>query len=583
MTENSSRVSYSMLITAVLSFCFTLGSFTANAQNAPGATPSGMPGSAPSGMPGGAGGPGGAMGVGPGGPGGGAPGAPMSWAPSKAAIYIENGAVVASKEYAPDQYKANIKSSTNGITITGIDLTSGDYAFSGIVAAGAKSTVTLDKVKMKLGVTKEAVSKDDAGLAIAASDGATMYVKDSDLTVDGAQRYVTNNSGESKMIVNDSIVTQTGSNSFTAKLAEPFSNDALLIYGIARANMSVGNSKTYYFNSKVTTEGWASLSTDACSSVDLYAYNTKAVAQHGGYGTYADFNCRVWIYGSSLTSPEIGAIIAKSGKLVISDGASTPADVLQYNQGKTTKAGSIVTGGRNAVMIHAPDMTGQGKDAADNGFLDVINSTLATDRNLKGTRNYATHLSKATDAYINYISGADLLIKSTSATVNFVNAKFDSFSGVAVMTVLNSDGMGNFLKNESDGKEVKPIAISMKDMNVAGDIKHMDYQRLMTLSLEKSTLKGAIVSGTVEDWNSLWTAFDKKDCKWLQNDKWGTFYGVQVTVKNGSTWIVSGPSLLSSLTVENGGAVKGKMQIDGKVVTPATGQTYTGKIVVTPL
>jgi hypothetical protein len=436
---------------------------------------------------------------------------------------------------------------------------------------------------MKLGVTKEAGAKDSGGTALTVSDGATVNVKNSDLVVDGAQRYVTNNSGDSKLIVNDSSVTQTGSNKFTTKQTEPFSNNALLIYGIARANMSVGNSKTYYFNSKVTTEGWASLSTDACGSVDLYAYNTKAVAQHGGYGTYADFNCRVWLYGSTLESAEIGAIISKSGKITIADGASAPADVMKYDLGKTTSAGSVVTGGRNAVMIHAPDMMGQGKEAADNGFLDVTNSTLATNRALKSTRDYITHISKATEAYINYIMGADLLIKSTSATINFDNAKFESFSGVAVMTVLNSDSMGNFLKNESDGKEVKPIAISMKNMSVNGDIKHMDYQRIMTLSLENATLKGAVVSGTVEDWNKLWAAFDKKDCKWVQNDKWDTFYGVRMTVKKGATWEVSGPSLLSSLTVEDGGTVKGKVQVDGNNVTPAAGQTYTGKIAVMPL
>jgi len=180
--------------------------------------------------------------------------------------------------------------------------------------------------------------------------------------------------------------------------------------------------------------------------------------------------------------------------------------------------------------------------------------------------------------------GAAVLVKSTSANISFDNAKFDSFSGVALMTVLNSDSMGNFLKAETDGKEVKPIAISMKNMNVKGDIKHMDYQRIMTLSLDNAaTLNGAVVSGTVEEWNNLWSAFKKEDCKWVQNDKWNTFYGVQMTVKKGATWNVSGKSTLSSLTVENGGTIKGKVQVDGKDVTPAAGQTYAGKIVVSPL
>ncbi len=587
------------IMTLLLSVC-TFGVLAADAPGGmpsgggmgmpSGGAPGGMPsGGAPGEMPGGAGGmPGGAGGGMPGGAGGppGGGGMGMGGAPSKAAIFIENGVQNTGKEYEAGKYKANIKSDTNGITIQGLDLTSGDYTFNGVVVTGAKSIVTIDKSKIKLGVTREADSKDSGGAATSVSDSATMYIKNSELVVDGAQRYVTNTGGDAKLIVNDSIVTQTGSNQFTTNQTEPFSNNALLISGIARANMSTGTSKTYYFNSTVTTEGWASLSTDAAQKpgLDLYAYNTRAVAQHGGYGTYADFDCRVWLYGSTLESAEIGAIISKSGEVHVLDGASAPADVVKYNLGKKTTAGSVITAGRNAVMMHAPDMMGQGKAAADCGTLNVVNSTLATSRNLKSTRDYTKHISKAVDAYINYIMGAALLVKSTSAVVNFDNAKFDSFSGVAIMTVLNSDSMGNFLKAESDGAEVKPIAISMKNMNVKADVKHMDYQRIMTLSLDNgATLNGAVVSGTVEEWNRLWSEFKKEDCKWVQNDSWKTYYGVKMTVKKGATWNVTGASSMSSLTVENGGTVKGKVQVDGKDITPSAGTTYTGKITVKPL
>jgi hypothetical protein len=588
------RYLYLVLLIGIMAMIFTFvyaqgqAGSPAGQPGAPGGSPGGM-GSGPGGQ-GGPGGmpPGGRSGGGPGGPGGPGGGGPpggMGGAPSKAAIFIDNGAEDTAKEYTAGQYKANIKSDANGITIQNLDITSGDYAFNGIAAVGAKSSVTLDTCKMRLGVTKEAEANANGGAAASVSDNATMYIKNSDLQVDGALRYVTNNGDDAKLIVNDSIITQTGSNQFTSKMSEPFSNPALLISGIARANMSTGSSHTYYFNSTVTTEGWASLSTDAAGGdgLDLYAYNTKAIAQHGGYGTYADFDCRVWLYGSALTSAEVGGIISKDGQITVADGASVPADVIKYNLGKTTTAGSVVTGGRNAIMIHAPDMGGQGLASADCGFLDVISSTLATSRTLKSTRDYAAKYGAATGAYVDYVNGADLLIKSTSANINLQNAKFDSYTGVIIMTVLNSDSMGNFLK-EGDGTKVKPIAISMKSMSVNGDIKHMDYQRIMTLSLDNgATLKGAVVSGTVEDWNKLWTAYKKEDCKWVQNDSWNTFYGVQMTVKKGATWEVSGPSTLSSLTLENGGTVKGKVQVDGKDVTLAAGKTYAGKIVVKPL
>ena len=381
---------FPLFLTLLLFICVLGVSAADNAGGPPPGMPEGM-----SGPPGG--GPGGGPGGMPGGPLGGMPGGPpggmfMFGAPSEAAIFIENGVQNTGKEYDTGKFKANIKSDADGITIQGLNLTSGDYTFNGIVADGEKSIVTIDNSKMKLGVTRDAGADDIGGAAVITSNGATTCINNSELVVDGAQRYTINTSGTSKLIVNDSSVSQTGSNEFTTMQTEPFSNNALLISGIARANMSVGSSKTYFFNSTCTTEGWAALSTDAASKegLDLYAYNTRAIAQHGGYGTYADFDCRVWLYGSTLESPEIGAIISKSGKVMIADGASAPGEVTKYNTGKTTTAGSVVTAGRNAVMIHAPDMAGQGKAAADCGFLDVINSTLATSRKLKSTRDYAS-------------------------------------------------------------------------------------------------------------------------------------------------------------------------------------------------
>jgi hypothetical protein len=56
-----------------------------------------------------------------------------------------------------------------------------------------------------------------------------------------------------------------------------------------------------------------------------------------------------------------------------------------------------------------------------------------------------------------------------------------------------------------------------------------------------------------------------------------------MTVKKGATWKVAGPSVLSRLTVEEGGTLKGIVRVDGEKITPSAGKTYSGKISVTPL
>ena len=191
------------------------------------------------------------------------------------------------------------------------------------------------------------VSDEDAGgAAVSVDSGATVYISDSELVVDGAARYVTAAYNDAVLVVNSSLVQSTGSNSNTAEISEPFSNEALLISGTARANFSIGATKTYYFNSTCTAEGWAALSTDSAmgDGLDLYAYNTDGLAENGGYGAYADTNCRVWLYGSRLQSAEIGAIISNSVQIAAFPAAMADEQLLSYNEGETVSGGTSLIG-----------------------------------------------------------------------------------------------------------------------------------------------------------------------------------------------------------------------------------------------
>lgn len=374
-------------------------------------------------------------------------------------------------------------------------------------------------------------------------------------------------------------MTSTGSNDNTADVAEPFSNAALLISGTARANFSIGATQTYYYDSVCTAEGWAALSTDSATGngLDLYAYNTEGIAENGGYSTYADTNCRVWLYGSRLTAAEIGCIISKNGQIHSYDSDSAPEDVMQYHEGREVSVDSSIVGGRNAVMIHAPDMMGQGLMAADCGTFYAENTALATDNDLRSTKDYNDY-GEAVGAYIDDVSGDIFLIRSTSADIQLKNVTMDSYNGVLVHTVLNADSMGNFLA-AGDGEQVNPVAVSMEDMDVTGDILHEDYQRQMTVDLEHTTLTGKLVSGTMDSWNRQWA--DYGEVNWVVDDSFDADYGIALTVGDGAVWNVTGDSSLKSLTVMEGGTVQGDITLDGQPLTPEPGKTYTGDIQVT--
>lgn len=518
------------------------------------------------------------MGPPPGGDMGGAP-PPGDGAPETAAIVITDGAENPDAEYEPGAYSSYLSNVDGVLTIDGLELTSGDYAFNGLVATGPDSVVRLQKCTIRLGVDSPATDDDTGGAATNIDNGATLYISDSKLVVDGAARYVTANYNDAKLIVNNSTVTSTGSNDNTADVSEPFSNAALLISGTARANFSIGATQTYYYDSVCTAEGWAALSTDSATGngLDLYAYNTEGIAENGGYSTYADTNCRVWLYGSRLTAAEIGCIISKNGQIHSYGSDSAPEDVMQYHEGKEVSIDSRIVGGRNAVMIHAPDMMGQGLMAADCGTFYAENTALATDNDLRSTKDYNDY-GEAVGAYIDDVSGDIFLIRSTSADIQLKNVTMDSYNGVLVHTVLNADSMGNFLA-AGDGEQVNPVAVSMEDMDVTGDILHEDYQRQMTVDLEHTTLTGNLVSGTMDSWNQQWV--DYGEVNWVVDDSFDADYGIALTVGDGAVWNVTGDSSLKSLTVMEGGTVQGDITLDGQPLTPEPGKTYTGDIQVT--
>jgi hypothetical protein len=453
--------------------------------------------------------------------------------------------------------------------------------------------VRLDNLKLNWTVD-ETVTDENAvgGIGVAVQDG-TLRISNSEITVDGdggrSGRYAVAAYGTATMVVNNTTIEQTGRNEKTAVIPEAPSNEALLISGNARANFSIGNTETYYFNSTCIAEGWAALSTDSAQGdgLDLYAYNTTAIAQNGGYGIYADTDCRDRLYGCTLKSAEVGAIISNNGSITLADGTAANDVVLEngeklmsYNEGDSSQTdGTLLQGGRNAVMMHAPDMMGQGKASSNTADFSATNSTLSTTKDLVSTKDYSDY-GEAVGEYVDFISGADILVKSTSANINLDNVTMESYSNTLVETVINADSMGNFLA-EGDGNEVNPVTVNMSNMTATGDILHYDYQRRMSVNLSNTTLNGAIVSGTIDTWKGIWSKYQTGEVNWLPNDTYATTYGAALTLSGNSVWNVTGESTLSSLTVEAGSTINGTVTVDGKEVTPEAGKTYTGSIVVT--
>jgi hypothetical protein len=468
---------------------------------------------------------------------------------------------------------------------------------------------------------------------VSVSGGAALLVDNAFIYSEGLEGLAISNNGTSgvgsTMVVKDSLLVTRGYVPAFADQDENLPNDPLLVTGADRTNLSGGESVTYYYDSVVTVDGWASLSTDGASGdgVDLVAVNTFASALLGGYGTYADGNCRDYLYGTVLEGAEIGVIIAGTGEVSLFDGdegleggagygvgLNGDIDPYAFDDVDADQVGqSAIAGGRNALMMHVA-----GSYTADSdGYFYAKDSALITDRALLSDEDteysinaswYGRELSPNIQKYLEYVEGDDILLKSTNAQIILDNVTMESYNGVLIHSVLNND-----TSTPATPAGTNPIGtrISMSNMAVSGNILDDDYERLMTITLDNASLTGAIRSGTCQYWNTYWLnagyvedytiglasntfgseeALDAFVHDVIVNEDgtytetvYGDDQGTALVLTNGSTWTVTGDSSLTALTVEAGSTVDGIVTVDGAVVDVTAGGSWTGTITVAPI
>ena len=475
------------------------------------------------------------------------------------------------------------------------------FSTNGFVVSGGAYTIS------NANITKypsAVVGANDAGGAIAKVTNGILTIKDSTLTNAGKGgrngNYTVDCEQNGIMVVINSDIIQTGfegdPDGYTASIADPPSNLGLLISGYARANMSVGRSKTYYYGSNVITEGWAAMSTDSAGSGFLfYSYDSIGKALHGGYGTYADTSCVDWFYASDLISPEVGAIISNNGEIHMRNGAAADEAVLEYmpeDYVVTENYGdgrSSVQAGRNDFQLHSPDMGGGGAKADFVAVLDLQDTDLVTSSALDAEAtliDWSKDYGPAVAEYIDFIKGAIILVKSTGADIDLKNVTTESSSGVLLLTALNSDSMSRYAKVGDDTSD-KFVTMTVTDSSVSGDVLHYDYQRNTAVELVNATWDGAYKTIDKAGWDAMWSDTAKADdyCYWiLDTEKYFDGAGTVSTMSVDATsvWNVTGESKLDTLTVAAGGVVNGVVTVNGSEVDVSKGGAWTGDIVIAP-
>ena len=330
--------------------------------------------------------------------------------------------------------------------------------------------------------------------------------------------------------------------------------------GRARGVQPQGKSVTYLYNSAIVSHTWGAWSTDSArQGLDFIAWRSLGLSQ-GGYGAYADTSCRVFLYGSTLIGSSDGIVASNNGEIYATasdDTASTTE--LRALMGRTSNTRdlswedypasgepmeSVISGGQTAVQFHMPDMGHSGARNQTQGTLYMNGGKLLTDESL---------LADDIAAYNARYAGACIVTKSANAYIVLKGTEMESWSGELIHTMINSDSNVNDI---ADGDETIGSTVIIQDMDVSGDIVHDDYQRELYLTLDNTTLTGAIFCSTWEDWNALCSA--EFDGSYILNaDGYETWWGVTVDLTNGAVWNVTETSVVTDLIINDGCTVNG--------------------------
>jgi len=315
--------------------------------------------------------------------------------------------------------------------------------------------------------------------------------------------------------------------------------------------------------------------------------NTEALALHGGYGIYADTNCRDYLYGATLVSAEVGAILSNNGAITVgsSGNAETATtqdghSALEYHDGDIGEdMRTTIIAGRNDFQLHSPDMMGEGNsdytaslslshatliidDAINNEGYAYISNVNGETYTVQATEDYADKYGDAVGAYVDYVTGAAILVKSTSADIALNDVEIQSSTGVALLTALNSDSMSRYLKRDVGSG----VNVTVTDSTIDGDFIHDDYQRDMTVTLDNTTLNGDITFSTSDEWNEMWSAYaDDETACWVNLDANAYItdtHATALTLTNSSVWNVKETSELTTLTVSADSVVNGSIEAE---------------------
>ena len=332
---------------------------------------------------------------------------------------------------------------------TKLTITSSTEDQKGLYVTGSFSAYALNDTTITLNGNG---SNDFVGNGSAVmNDGTgTLTLQNATITTNGCIRPTTTNTGDGILYVYDSTLTANGgslpTDYDTTKVGPGMMTppSGLDIGGTCRASLTMGNGKSYFYNSTITADGWGALSTDSATDggVYLYASNCTVKTITYGYGAYADNRCTDVFESCTFDTAQMSVIIAGDGNVTFTDTAA-------------------VSKGYHA-MIH-----NVGGDATYVGSMTMTGGSATTDSDL-------------------------ILIKTANAAISIDGATLSSTNGYLIHSIVNDDANAS----QVGTTVVDGINATLSNMTINNGINHEDPDHVMTITLKATTLNGALLSAS---------------------------------------------------------------------------------------
>lgn len=345
------------------------------------------------------------------------------------------------------------------------------------------------------------------GAGVQAAGASVVVLENSKITTTGVIRPCTSATEYSTLIVRNCELDSKGGVIDRSAPAAPGAGKAMKeppaglgLGGNCRTHLSVGDSHSYFYDSKIHAQGWAALSTDACFG-DLYleANRCDILVRDNGYASYCDHGANVVLNDCNLKAT-IGVIIAGKCREFLNR--------------------CTVVADEYAAMLHS----------------------------VFGNTHEISELS---------VQGGDIksgkecfLLKSQNVYLDLRDVKLASGNGILIHSVLNDDPCRTELPPY---EEVYGIKVMLSDMDIAGDILHEDSQRVMVVNLKHTGLRGKIENAVIlMDPAATWTATADSHVSITAFGPMGTIdalpgvtiYAKSDVLKSGTTLLPSGGKLV---------------------------------------